>query len=156
MIEYLVLFLVFSDSKIKEIRIMSSQSKPVDVIKHPRDMKLYERIRLIRKTLGITQGKFAKRIAISTGYLADMELGNKRINERILKLIVSEFDMNEHWLRTGEGDMRDEDEEIIIAKAGTLFKTLGPDYRNCALLMLEQLNELQNNDRKNGKTPVSG
>ena len=104
-----------------------------------------KRIKQVRLTLGLTQIKFAERIAISTGYLAGMELGNKKVNERIIRLISMEFGVNEHWLRTGEGSMYNEEADINIAKLTSLFKSLTPEYQECALTQLNALADLQNN-----------
>jgi len=102
-----------------------------------------ERIKQVRQTLGLTQGKFADRIAISISYLAGMELGDKKINDRTILLISMEFGVNEHWLRTGEGSMYDETANVNIAKVTSLFKSLTPEYQECALIQLNSLAELQ-------------
>ncbi|MDR2558081.1 MAG: hypothetical protein LBC86_00840, partial [Oscillospiraceae bacterium] len=95
-------------------------------------------------SLGMTQTKFAQRIAIATSYLAGMELGAKKVNERIIRLVVAEFAVNEHWFRTGDGEMYDETADVNLAKITSLFKMLTPAYQDCALIQLNALAELQN------------
>jgi len=73
-----------------------------------------------------------------------MELGDKKINDRTILLISMEFGVNEHWLRTGEGSMYDETANVNIAKVTSLFKSLTPEYQECALIQLNTLAELQN------------
>ena len=34
-----------------------------------------------------------------------MELGNRNINDRIVQLIASKFNVNKEWLKSGAGDM---------------------------------------------------
>jgi len=73
-----------------------------------------------------------------------MELGNRKINNRTLRLIGAEFGIDEHWLRTGEGAMYHETAEINLAKAISLFKSLSPQYQDCALTQLNALADLYN------------
>ena len=53
-----------------------------------------------------------------------------------------EFNVSEHWLRTGEGDMFNNDTTAQMAKMITLFKALDPQFQVCALMQLEQLTDL--------------
>lgn len=68
-------------------------------------MSIISRIKQARSVLNLTQVQFAKKIAISTGYLAGIELENKKVNQRIIQLIVNEFNINEYWLKTGQGEI---------------------------------------------------
>lgn len=103
-----------------------------------------ERIKQVRKALGLTQMKFAERTAISTSYLAGMELGDKKVNERIIRLIGAEFGVDEHWLRTGDGTMYNAETDVKVAKLMSLFTGLNPKFQECALKQLDELAELQN------------
>lgn len=64
-----------------------------------------ERIKALRKALDITQQEFAEKIALSRNYVAMIEIGQRDPSERTISDICREFDVNETWLRTGEGDM---------------------------------------------------
>ena len=103
-----------------------------------------ERLKQVRQTLSLTQGKFGERIAISLTYLSDIELSNIPVNERMIKLITSEFKVDEHWLRSGEGEMYSDKEGIAVAKITSLFKSLKPHYQDCAIAQLNSLADLQN------------
>jgi len=105
-------------------------------------MNINERLKEVRNTIGLTQGVFAKRIGLSTSYIAGMELGDKSINERTIKLMSAEFEVDEHWLRTGEGTMFSGDEGARVIKAVSLFKSMTPSYQDCALKQMEGLAEL--------------
>ncbi|MCL2055520.1 MAG: helix-turn-helix transcriptional regulator [Oscillospiraceae bacterium] len=105
------------------------------------EMKVNERIKKVRQTLKLTQVKFAERIAISPTYLSDMEFSGKPVSDRVIRLVSLEYSVSEHWIRTGEGDMFNEAEELDVIKAKSLFKSLNPSFRACAL---EQLNLLSN------------
>jgi len=64
-----------------------------------------ERIRKLRKALDLTQQTFAERIGISRNNIATYETGKSNPGEAVISLICREFNVNESWLRNGEGDM---------------------------------------------------
>jgi transcriptional regulator with XRE-family HTH domain len=66
---------------------------------------VYERIKEIRMSLGISQREFSKRIYITQSFYGDIELGKKHINDRIIQLISTQFNVNKGWIKNGEGEM---------------------------------------------------
>lgn len=64
-----------------------------------------ERLKEIRKEVGLNQTEFAERIGMKQSNLSAIELNKKPVLDRTIKLICSEFNVSEHWLRTGEGEM---------------------------------------------------
>ena len=68
-------------------------------------MSTNQRIKQVRQALNLSQAKFAKAISISNGYIAGIELENRKVNDRIIKLICATFNVSENWLKNGEGDM---------------------------------------------------
>jgi transcriptional regulator with XRE-family HTH domain len=107
-------------------------------------MSSNERIKQIRQEAGLSQRKFAERISMSPSHIAGLELGNKQINDRIIKLICQEFGFSEYWLKTGEGSMHDEESSVRASKAMHLFKSLNTRYQDFALLHLSELVKLYN------------
>lgn len=63
-----------------------------------------ERIRKIRKVLDLTQQEFAERIGMKRNSIALIESGRNTSDQTIFS-ICREFNVNETWLRTGEGEM---------------------------------------------------
>ena len=112
-------------------------------------MQINKRIRETRMTIGMTQAKFAERIAISAGYLAEIEHNKKPANERIVRLLTAEFSVNDDWLRTGEGSMFNEGTDNQTAKLVSLFKSLNPQFKECALNQLEELADLHGKFEQN-------
>ena len=106
-------------------------------------MTTHERIKEIRKAVGLTQSKFADSIAISLSYLAEIEYGNKPISDRIIKLISAEFNVNDQWLRTGEGSMFNEDIDVEISKLISMFKSLNQPFKECALNQMRELTKIR-------------
>ena len=64
-----------------------------------------ERLKFLRKTLKQYQDEFAKRIGLSQTSLSMIEMGRNPLTEKNIKLICATFNVNERWLRDGEGEM---------------------------------------------------
>lgn len=64
-----------------------------------------ERLKLLRKSLDITQQEFANKIGIKRNSYANYETGRNTPIDAIILSICREFNVNEEWLRTGEGEM---------------------------------------------------
>jgi len=76
---------------------------------------LKERLKKLRKALGLTQQEFANRIGISRGNVATYETRDGNPGSSVINLICREFNASETWLRTGEGEMfvqRSKDDEL--------------------------------------------
>ena len=66
---------------------------------------LNERIKALRKQLDMTQSEFAQKIGTSQNVLANYEIGRRNPSNSVINNICKTFDVNEDWLRTGEGEM---------------------------------------------------
>ena len=62
-----------------------------------------ERIKALRKRLGLTQQAFADRLKIARGNIGAYEVGKNAPSDAVISLICKEFNVNEISLRTGEG-----------------------------------------------------
>lgn len=67
-------------------------------------MTIGERIKTLRKKLDLTQKMFADRIGMKRNSIAQIELG-RNTSEQTIFSICREFNVNEDWLRNGNGDM---------------------------------------------------
>ena len=64
-----------------------------------------ERIKELRKTLGLTLDKFGERLGVGKSALSKIERGENGVSEQMFKSICREFNVREEWLRTGEEPM---------------------------------------------------
>lgn len=64
-----------------------------------------QRLKEVREKLGLSQRDFAKRTDIGQSTLAMFETGSRIPKDIHINRICQEFNINEEWLRTGEGDM---------------------------------------------------
>lgn len=67
---------------------------------------MQNRIKEIRKALGLNQAEFAEKIGMVPSAISNYEAGTRVPSDAIIKSICREFGVNETWLRTGAGDMR--------------------------------------------------
>lgn len=101
-----------------------------------------ERIKELRKALGLTQQKFADAIGVRQNTVAQYEMGRNPPTDTVLTLICREFNVSEDWLRRGEGEMfvqRSRDEELS-AFFGDLMAGQ-PDFKRRLIAVLSRLDE---------------
>ena len=83
-----------------------------------------ERIRLLRKELGLNQSHFGTKIGVKQGTVAGYESGARTPLDAVVSSICREFDVNEEWLRTGEGEMFEQmtEQQKLLKYTGMLLK----------------------------------
>lgn len=64
-----------------------------------------ERIKKLRKALDLTQQEFANRLGLKQNTVATYEMGRSVPSDPTINNICKEFNVNEEWLRTGNGEM---------------------------------------------------
>lgn len=102
-----------------------------------------ERIRKLRKSLDLTQQEFADRIGVKRNTIATYEIGRNEPIDAVVSLICREFDVNEQWLRTGEGEMfivLDRDDQIA-RWAGTVLRDESDTFKKRFVAALSKLEE---------------
>lgn len=87
-----------------------------------------ERIKSIRKSLGLTQEQFSDKLNLSRNYIAQLEIGTKVPSDRTISDMCREYNINEQWLRTGEGEMYDLPEDRTAAIVADLLDRNSPTY----------------------------
>lgn len=66
---------------------------------------MVDRVKLIRKTLGMTQEQLAQRLGVGKTALSMIETGKSRLSMRNRNILVQELNVNPDWLETGKGEM---------------------------------------------------
>ena len=102
-----------------------------------------ERLRKLRKTLDMTQQEFAEKLGIKRSTMATYESGRNEPIDAVISLICREFDVNEHWLRTGEGEMFIEltKEEEIASFIGEVLRDEDDSFKKRLISGLAALDE---------------
>ena len=84
---------------------------------------MQERIRALRKQLGLNQTEFGAKIGVKQTTIAGYERGSSTPLDAVVSAICREFGVSESWLRTGDGPMlvaQSPDEQITAYVAKTL------------------------------------
>lgn len=68
-------------------------------------MSVASRTKELRDSLGLTQQKFADRLGITRGAVANWDLDRSDPSDAVISLICREFNVRESWLRDGDGEM---------------------------------------------------
>lgn len=110
-----------------------------------------ERIKIIRKELGLTQEEFAKRIGLVRSSVAKYEIGRREPTNAIILSICKEFNIREEWLRTGQGEMFKENP--LKDEVGYYIEELLEDYEDnplydVILTMMKTYAELDEKSKK--------
>lgn len=100
-----------------------------------------ERIAELRKALKLSQTDFGKQIGFAASGVSSVENGQRIVQERHIKLILSAFpDVSEEWLRNGVGEMF----KSSSSEAERLVKKYSfPEIVGKLLTVYESLNESQ-------------
>lgn len=85
-----------------------------------------ERIKTIREDRKLSQSEFADMLDLKRNSISLIELGKRNPSDRTINDICREFSVNEHWLRTGEGEPYIKGSEDELAElVGRLYKDKG-------------------------------
>lgn len=106
-------------------------------------MTVGDRVKTIRKELMLNQTQFAEKIGISQRALSSIERETTNLTERNTREICRVFNVNEQWLRTGEGEMflEPSEDEQLAQFVGEVLAGRPDDLRRAFLVAMAQLDE---------------
>ena len=96
-----------------------------------------ERIREVRKALGLTLEKFGERIGVTRGSMSNIENGNRNLTEQMTKSICREFSVDYMWLTTGDGEMFIDTDDDFIERIDRIMAGEDEERKNLFKFMLE-------------------
>jgi transcriptional regulator with XRE-family HTH domain len=104
-----------------------------------------ERLKKLRKTLDLTQQKFAERIGVKQNTVAQYEMGRNIPIDSVISLICREFNVSEKWLRDGIGEMFIEQtrDEQIASFVGSIQANADDSFKKRFISMLSTLDETE-------------
>ena len=100
------------------------------------------RIKELRKMLKLSQREFGKIIGIRGSTESDIENGRCGISERIIIAICAKFNVNENWIRTGEGNVFIE-EDKKFNEFFELYKNLSKPLQDFLIQVTRDLLDTQ-------------
>lgn len=100
-----------------------------------------DRISWCVKESGLTKTAFADKINVTQQYVSNLCLGKKIPSDRTIADICREFNVNEDWLRTGQGDpyIKLSRDEELAQFFGDVMKGEDPDFRRRLLSVMSRL-----------------
>ncbi len=75
-----------------------------------------ERVREIRKSLGLTLEKFGEKLGVKKNAISQIETGRNSLTDQMTKSICREFGVDYIFLTTGEGEMFVDSDDDFIEK----------------------------------------
>lgn len=93
------------------------------------------RIREVRKSLGMNQTDFGRALGASLSAASKWESGENAMSDATIMLLCQKFGVSEAWLRTGAGEMyADKTREELITEEVTRMMATAPDSFKAALI----------------------
>lgn len=104
-------------------------------------MTIGERVKELRKQINLTQQAFADRLNLKRNTVGSYEVNVVEPSDRTISDICREFNVNETWLRTGEGEMFNQitRSEKITAFLTDITVEEGDDFKRRFVEMLAEL-----------------
>lgn len=68
-------------------------------------MEIYERMKLLRRELGMNQADFAAPLGLKQSTIGNYESGSRGVSDATILAICREYGVSEQWLRTGDGEI---------------------------------------------------
>jgi transcriptional regulator with XRE-family HTH domain len=119
--------------------------------RHLPDSTIQKRLIALRHALNLTQGAFADKICVSQSYIAGIESGTHHINQRIIRLICTTFDVRQEWLVDGEGAMFTDRASAKIDEIIALFSRLNPFFQDYFLDQMRKIYDYESSQNTKDK-----
>lgn len=100
-----------------------------------------ERIREVRKTLGLTLEKFGEKIGMKKNSVSQLENGKNSVTEQVVKAICREYNVDYMWLTTGDGEMFIDTDDDFIERIDCIMAGEDEARKNLFKFMLELSDE---------------
>ncbi|MCL2443696.1 MAG: helix-turn-helix domain-containing protein [Treponema sp.] len=103
-----------------------------------------DRLKAIRTALKLSQRDFSKGIFIEQSTLARIEQGKITINERIIELVCSKYNVNKTYLVNGKGKMfGGNPPDIKLEQLNRIFNQLNNLYQDYLITQAKELLRVQ-------------
>ena len=95
-----------------------------------------ERVKEVRKTLGLTLEKFGDRLGIKKAAVSKIEKGENSLTDANIKAICREFSVDYMWLTTGEGEMFVETDDDFFERIDRIMAGENETRKNMIIMLL--------------------
>jgi transcriptional regulator with XRE-family HTH domain len=94
------------------------------------------RVRLLRKSLGLTSVELSKRTGINRTYISDVESNRREPSRNFLDSLNATFNASYDWLLTGQGEM-------FLAKEDETASREGNPLKDASVKLLDDMSDEQ-------------
>ena len=107
--------------------------------------KIQPRIKTLRQTLGMSQTDFGRKIGVTRSVLSNLDLGITTLQDPLLSLVCSVFNVRREWLETGSGEMFEQpDTEAPFYNAvGSISNDDQDSFRKRFVVALAELDDAE-------------
>jgi len=111
---------------------------------------IHERLKAIRTALNLSQRDFSKGIFLVQSAYTRMEQGTTKVNDRIVELLCSRYNVSREYLKNGKGDMFADNNkpDIKLEQLNSLFNELNPLFQDYLLVQAKELLKVQAKEKK--------
>jgi transcriptional regulator with XRE-family HTH domain len=118
-------------------------------------LSINERLKAVRKSVGLSQKDFAAGIFLSHSFYSKIEAGSRKGNERVYELISNKYKINKQWILTGQGSMIKENaSDIELEELMGVVKELDPLFKECIIQQIKLMANLHRKNKEQGQETV--
>ena len=110
---------------------------------------MYQRMKLVRKTLKLNQKDFGKMIGLTQTSLSMIEVGTNILTEKNIKLICAIFNVREEWLMEGKGKMFND--SPYVKEICDILGDLTPETQKSLLVIAKELLRVEQKQKESEK-----
>lgn len=104
-----------------------------------------ERLKAVRTALKLNQREFAKSIFLRQGSYCRLEQGLVKVNDRILEVVSSVYNVSKSYLKDGSGDMFcGTPPDVKLDKLNQIFNELNVLFQDYLIIQAKELLKVQN------------
>ena len=111
---------------------------------------IINRIKEVRQALDLNQNDFAEVLNLKRNSITQIETGRRNPSDRTIMDICREFNVNEEWLKTGQGEMFREftEDEKVATYVAELLEDDGDNAFNTLIIeIMRTYNELGDKEK---------
>jgi transcriptional regulator with XRE-family HTH domain len=103
-----------------------------------------ERLKAVRITLKLNQRDFSKNIFLRQGSYARIEQGKIQLNERIIELVCSKYNVNKAYLKDGKKPMFcGNPPDVKLGQLNQIFEELNGLFQDYLIIQAKELLRVQ-------------
>ena len=94
--------------------------------------EMKDRLKELRKALGLKQREIAERLGVSVGLVGSWESGSNHPGEGSIYKLCHEYNVRREWLETGEGEMfqpKPTEEDMYVEVFTALYDALPENFQ---------------------------